>query len=422
MKSLMIFFTVVLLFLYCVPNAGSAEEILTWEDCVKEAERNHPDLISAQEVVNQAKADKAIATSTILPQISTELNQSTSKTSIKNRTDTYAYGVTAQQLFFDGLKTPYDIAAAAKDVKSAHYNYEVTSSDIRLRLRTAFIELLKAQELLVITEDIFIRRKQNADLVRLLYEGGREHRGSLLTAQANLAQAEFEVAQAKRYILLAQRQLTRELGRTECKPIRVRSSFADIKVNRVKPDFETLAARTPSFQALTAKKEAARFDVKSARGEFFPQVYARASAGRTDTDWPPRNDEWSVGVTLTFPLFEGGRRWAEVSKAKAVLRQAEADERGGRDNVIVTLEEAWTNLQNKKDAVEVQRKFLHAAEERAKIAQAQYSNGLISFDNWIIIEDDFVRAQKTLLDAQAAALIAEAEWIHAQGGQLEHVE
>ena len=173
--------------------------MLTWEDCVKEAKKSHPDLISAEAVVNQAKANKAIATSNILPQVSTELRQSTSETAT-TRSDTYSYGLTAQQLLFDGLKTPYDIAAAAKNVKSAEYNYKVTSADIRLRLRTAFIELLKAQEFLTITEDISIRRKQNADLVQLLYDGGREHRGSLLTAQADLSQAEFEVTQAKRNI------------------------------------------------------------------------------------------------------------------------------------------------------------------------------------------------------------------------------
>ena len=47
--------------------------MLTWEDCVKEAKKSHPDLISAEAVVNQAKANKAIATSNILPHVSTEL-------------------------------------------------------------------------------------------------------------------------------------------------------------------------------------------------------------------------------------------------------------------------------------------------------------------------------------------------------------
>jgi len=325
-------------------------------------------------------------------------------------------------LLFDGLKTPYDIAAAAKNVKSAEHNYKVTSADIRLSLRTAFISLLKTQELLGITKDISTRRKQNADLVNLLYEGGREHKGSLLTAQANLAEAEFEVTQAQRTITVAQRQLSKELGRAEVKPIQVTGTFEDITVKRERPNFEALAAINPSLESVVARKEAAKFSLKSAKAEFFPQVYANASAGRTDSDWPLRKDEWSAGVTLTFPLFEGGRRWAAVSKARSVLHQAQADERSGQESVALTLEQTWTNWQNALDTVAVQKKFLQAAEERAKIARAQYANGLISFDNWTIIEDDLVRAQKSFLDAQANATIAEAQWINAQGGTLEYAE
>jgi len=66
----------------------------------------------------------------------------------------------------------------------------------------------------------------------------------------------------------------------------------------------------------------------------------------------------------------------------------------------------------------VQGKFFEAARERAKITQAQYSTGLISFDNWTIIEDDLVNAKKSFLDVQADALIAEANWIQAKGGTL----
>ena len=104
------------------------------------------------------------------------------------------------------------------------------------------------------------------------------------------------------------------------------------------------------------------------------------------------------------------------------MNQRQADERSSRDSVILTLEETWMTMQNAMETVAVQKKFLRAAEERAKIAQAQYSNGLISFDNWIIIEDDLVGAKKAFLDAQANAYIAEAEWIQAQGGTLDYAE
>jgi len=68
----------------------------------------------------------------------------------------------------------------------------------------------------------------------------------------------------------------------------------------------------------------------------------------------------------------------------------------------------------------VREKFLEASRERAKISEGQYSAGLLGFDSWIIIEDDFVAADQALIEAQAGALAAEAEWVNAKGGTLEN--
>ncbi len=275
----------------CLTSRVMAEEMLTWNDCVKEAKRIHPDLISAQEKLNQARANKAITKSNFLPRITSGLSGKTSKTAAKDTADTYSYDVTGRQLLFDGLKTSYDTASAAENIKLARYSYEVTSSNVRLKLRTAFAGLLRAQDLLSITEDIARRRKKNLELVKLRYEAGREHRGSLLTAQADLAQAEFEFARAKRNINLTQRRLTKELGRRQLTSARAKGDFEVKYSNREKPDFQRLSENNPFLHELIAKKEAARFGLKSAKANFFPEVYANASSGRTGSNWPPDKDK-----------------------------------------------------------------------------------------------------------------------------------
>lgn len=413
------FLTTLLLCLCIFPIALKAEEIITWDKCVEEAKENHPLLVSAEEKLNQTRADKSITLSNILPQINTDLSERTSKTNDADKTNKYSYSITGRQLLFDGFKSFYDIAQSDKDLRASFFNYQKVSSDIRLSLRYAFVELLRAQELLSITEDIAKRRRQDLELVELRYEAGREHKGALLTAEANLVQAEFEVVQARRNISVAQRRLTKELGRTKLAPIIVKGDF-EVKYSPAqKPDFEILAETTPFLQELISQKEASRYGLKSARADFFPEIYASGSAGRTDTSWPPEKDEWSAGVSLSFPLFEGGSRIARVSKAKAILEQAQADERSGRDSVVLTLEETWTDLQDAVDEVKVQVRFLEATRERAKIAQAQYSTGLLYFDNWIIIEDELVKSKKSYLTTQINALLAEADWIKAKGGTLE---
>ena len=74
------------------------------------------------------------------------------------------------------------------------------------------------------------------------------------------------------------------------------------------------------------------------------------------------------------------------------------------------------------EQIKVQQKSLQAALERSQIAEAQYSIGFISFDNWIIIENDLVSAKKSYLTARANALRAEAQWVQAKGETIEYAQ
>ncbi|MFC1620709.1 TolC family protein [Candidatus Omnitrophota bacterium] len=413
-------YIIIFVYLFLFAGVSSAREILMWEDCVSEAKKRHPDLISASEGVKQAREDKFIEISSALPQIDGSLSGKSAKASSGVTTDTYSYSVTGEQLIFDGFKTLHNISSSSKTLEAEEYNFIVTSSNIRLDLRDAFTGLLKAQELVSLTEEISERRRQNLELVKLRYEAGREHKGSLLTAEADLASAEYELRQAERSIILSQRELSKEMGLEKLNSMKVKGEFSVAKDYETKPDIEDLADTTPFLQELIAKKESARYDLKSNQADFFPKVYVNGSAGKTGSDWSPENDTWSFGATVSLPIFEGGSRFADISKARSKLRQAESDERSGRDSVLLTLEEMWKDLQDTIENVSVRKKFLEAAEERAKITQAQYETGLMSFDNWIIIEDNLVSAKKSYLNAQATMLIAEAYWIQAIGGTLEY--
>jgi outer membrane protein TolC len=420
MKKLIGIVLLIMLFHAGVVCAGE-EVVFRWGDCVREALRNNPELMSAQETIRQSEADKRITEGDILPQISAELEGSTSETAdAQSQSDFYSYSVTGRQLVFDGFKTSKDVNRAKEGIRASRYNYAVVSSNVRLALRTAFVELLRSQQLISLTENIAIRRKQNLELVKLRYEAGREHKGSLLTAEADMAHAEFEIIQAQRSISLARRQLLKGLGFKEVKPIKVEGEFSLRGYYGAKPDLAFLADNTPFLKELIVRKDAARFNLDSARADFFPKVFLSGSLGRASSGWPPEHDEWSAGISLSLPLYEGGSRLSEVTKARSRVRQAEAAERSGRDSVLVTLEDTWKNLQDAISSLSVQKKFLNAAEERAKIARAQYETGQISFDDWIIIEGNLVNARKSFLSAQAGVMLAEANWTQARGGTLEH--
>ena len=418
-------FPAFILFLFIAFNRVTAEETLTWQDCIKEAAKNHPDLIAAQESVKQSEASKKITASTLFPQVVSNLKASTARTDTGTSSatgDTYTYGVTGTQLLFDATKTINDVKAAAENIKASQQSYRFTSTEVRLRLRTAFVNLLKAQEMLRITEEIYNIRRGNLELITLRYASGLEHKGALLTAEANLAQAQYEISQAKRNLEVSQRELVKEMGRAQLTPMQVKGDFEVKDTAKEKPDFEALAKNNPSLQQLIAKKNAAQFSLRSAYANFSPTLSGQAGANKTSSHWSPQNDQWNLGLTLSMPIFEGGLRFAQVSQAQALLNQLLQNERSTRDSAVLTLEQTWATLQDAMENVAVQKKSLIASEERSNIAQAQFSTGFISYDNWTIIEDNLVSAKRKYLDAQANALLAEANWIQAKGETLEYAQ
>ena len=413
----------VLLLLLCALSCYSvswADKKLSWADCLRQASQYHPDLISAKENILQSRDVKIMTASSLWPQASTSLDLSQSKAQGSSKLTTYAYGVSGSQLLFDGFKTINNVKASVENVKASQWNYQYVSSQVRLRLSTAFINLLKAQEFITLTQTIYNIRKQSLDLIIKYYDSGVEHKGALMTAQANVAEAEFEIHQAQRGLEVAQINLLKEIGIHKITPIQIDGTF-DISIDyQQKPDFEALVNNNPQLLQSTAQINAATFNVKSDQSNFWPAISLQGGVNKSETRWPPGITDTNVGLNLTWPLSEGGSRIAQWDRDKSAVRGLEAQEQSLKDSLVLALEQNWSNLQDSIEQVEVQRKFLNADQERANLAEKQYSIGLIKFDDWTIIEDNLVSSKKTFLDTRANALLAEANWIAAQGRTMEY--
>ncbi len=399
---------------------AEAADVLTWEDCLKEASRNHPDLIASQQAVAQAGFDKKITLSTALPQFSADVSAATAKSKASGSSASFSYGISGDLLLFDGFKTANNISAASENIKAAKENFRFISSSVRLNLREAFVNLLKTQKLMDLTQEIYKLRKSNLELISLRYESGTEHKGALLTAKANLSQAVFDINAAKRGLMTAQTKLSQELGRSEFSALSLQGELEVQENLNASPDFEKIAEHNPSLLQITAQKNAAAFAVSSSRGDFLPSIVLSGNAQKSDDHWAVQQSGTSAGIKASVPIFSGGANVARLSKAQSVYLQLQQTQRSKKDEVVYQLQKSWNDFVDAFEKVAVQKDFLAASQERAKIAQAQYTVGLVTFDNWTIIEDDLVSAQKAFLDVQAAALIAEANWIQAKGETLEY--
>ncbi len=412
-------FLIIYLILFVFMVSGlHAETSLTWEECLKITLENHPDLISAKEKINQAEALIGISRSGWFPGIDASASASKSRTEnsqIKKNSDSFAFGLSVQQLIFDGGKTRYDVKKSEESLKAKKYDYNVTAATVAYNARSAFVSLIKAREQLEINKEIRDMRKSNLELVRLRYQAGREHRGSLLTAEANLAQSEQDIVEASRSIDLAVSALYRSMGVEKIDNIAIIGELTIPEAEETIPDFTLITNENPELKSIVQQRIISEYALKSSKADYYPRVYGVAGVNRSGNDWFPDETRISAGIQMSLNIFQGGKNHYQTKQTEAALKQLFADEKNTRTTIAYYLEQAWINLQNSIEQVKVQEKFLNAAIERVKITDAQYSIGSVLFDNWIVVQDSLVSARQKFLTVKTSALIAEAEWIQLKG-------
>lgn len=392
---------------------------LTWEDCVRLAIHENPDLQSSREAVINSDAVRMGAYSALYPQISLSFGDTRSYVGA-NLYSPYVYSssyseqVSLTQQIFNGFATKGNIDQARAQLNLAFANLNGEKATVSFNLKLSFAQLLYAQKLIKIDGDIVDIRQSNARLVKLLYEGGSEDKGDMQLSQANLDQALYNLDQAVRTRDLSGIQLGVYIGKDLPPPVLAEGEL-QTDVLPVMPDFNRLAVLTPSYFEHRAQVDAAAAGITIANSGWYPTINANADAYRSDSQFPLKNHGWAAGFSVSYPLFQGGATYFDVKAASASLRQALDNLRSGTNDAALTLAQMFKNMVDQEDNVRIQQELLDATALRYKIAEADYRNGLMSFQDFNTITDDYVSQQQTLLSAQLSAVVAEASWEEARG-------
>jgi len=401
------------------PDSGASGTQITWEDCVRLATKENPDLQASRELVLNSDAVRLGAYSALYPQISASFSDTRSYAGANlfaphNYATAYGEQLNLSQLIFDGFATKGNIDRARAQLNLSFAQLDGEKAVVSFNLKSSFAQLLFAQRLMKISQGVIDIRRSNARLVKLLYEGGSEDRGNMELSQANLDQALFNLDQAIRTRDLSVIQLSTYIGKQLATPVLAEGELVTDKLP-VAPDFNRLAVLTPAYYEHRAEVDATAAGVTVANSGWYPTVTASASAFRSDDQFPLKNHGWSAGFSVSYPIFQGGATYFDVKAANASLRQALDNLRSGTNDAALTLAQMFKGMVDAEDNVRIQKELLDATALRYKIAEADYRNGLMSFQDFNSITNDYVSQQLTLLSAQLSAVIAEASWEEARG-------
>jgi outer membrane protein TolC len=282
-------------------------------------------------------------------------------------------------------------------------------------LKSAYESLLYSQDLRKLTQDIIRRREQNLKLVQLHYESGTENKGSVLLYKAYLAQAKYEDLQAQNAQKVAQAQLLQVLGIQQPEEIVIKDQIP-VQEPNAEPDFMEMALKIPTHEQAVAQEQAAHAGVAVNRSTFFPTLSLTGSTGKLGEHYfPDEQNRWSVGASLTFPLFSGGKDYGNYESALYNYYSSSHNRAFVDQGLYSSLRQSYNTYAEAAQKLKVDESFQNAAVVRADIARGQYNNGLLNFQDWDNIETDLINRQKNYLTSKQNRVLTEAAWEQARG-------
>jgi outer membrane protein TolC len=405
----------------------NATEALTWKACLAEVAKNNAELRAASENLHSTEAAKKAALSGFLPQVNGSLGYSygtgtssgsgaqLAASSPNGSADgSYTASLSASQNLFSGFQDSGKVDQAAANQRVSAAQLDVTKAKVASDLKSAYAGVLFSQRSISLQRDVSRRREENLRLVELRFQSGGENKGSVLLSRAYLAQAKYDELQSKNNIRVSRLQLARILGRDGDFDFEVVDDMP-LETLPLNPDLKKLAVMTPEHVVAVGQEEAAVAAVTIARAGFYPSFSLSATASRLGKEWFPQTERWSIGAAISIPIFTGGKDYYGTQGAIATRTSAEASRMNVGRQLLVKLEQTYSGYLEASEKLKVDESFREAALKRAEIARGKYNNGLMSFDDWDVIENDLIVRERAVLQSQKDRAAAEAAWAQALG-------
>ena len=283
-------------------------------------------------------------------------------------------------------------------------DFQVTQTYARALLGQARVETAQArltaedEQIRVTGERVTVGRMAPVDLHREQAEQA-DARQALLAAQNDAALALVDL---KALLGLAQESVLTLADTLDTPPADMSPPPATVA-----EAVRVAQSRRPEVAAALARTAAAQASVASARGAYSPQVYAIAM-GDAQFGVGSGHVGYTVGLTASLPLLDGGQRQADVDAAAAQLRVAQTEADKARLQAARESAGAWLTLQTATAQIGAAQTGLAAAQESYDLATLRYNAGKSLTAERLDALAALTRARGTLAEAKAALLTARA--------------
>ena len=181
-----------------------------------------------------------------------------------------------------------------------------------------------------------------------------------------------------------------------------------------------LLERRPDVAQAERQLASANARIGVAKAAFFPVLTLTGSGGYLSADvdtlfnWSSRT--WSIGPSLSLPIFAGGRNRANYRRSQAVFEEAVANY---RQQVLVAfgeVEDSLSGIRHLADQAAAQQRAVTNARRAADLATDRYRSGIVSYIEVVDASRDALQAERGNAQLAGQRLIAAVQLIKALGG------
>ncbi|MDH3527535.1 MAG: TolC family protein [Gammaproteobacteria bacterium] len=405
------------------PEAAGAP--LTLGAAVREALELNLDLRVAQSSVAAGKENIREARSALLPRIGLSGNmidiEEDDAAAVPGRAERTTSGsLTLDQSLYS--ETAWANLEVQKQLQAARVGeYEQVRLDIVLDTAQAYLDLLRARTNTRVQKDNLRLSRSNLELARARRRIGTAGPSEVYRWESEIANAHRAVVEAQAQTQVAEITLnallhrpledtivTAEVGLDEPVLVTSQQHLYELIDNpasfRIFRDFivQDAFAAVPELRQLDARIRAQERRLKSARNAYWqPELSLRADrtetldrSGTQGTPLPGLDDsETTVALQLSLPLFTGGARGAQKSRAYEELTGLRVQRHATAELIEQRVRATLHTTRSAYTAIRLSRQAADAAESNFVVVRDAYSRGTVS-----ILD---------LLDAQNAALVAD---------------
>lgn len=306
-----------------------------------------------------------------------------------------------------------EAAAAQADLESARLSLQAQLADNYIVLRGL------DQQLHLLRETVQARDKALM-VTQTRHDAGIVPGMDVSRAQTQLESARSQLEQAKAQRAVVEHAIAALVGKSPSS-----FSIADNTTELALPHIpvalpSTLLQRRPDIAAAQRRVEAANASVGVAKTAFFPALSLGAAMGYQSIstgNWlsAPSNF-WSIGPTMVFQLFDGGRRKAQVAQAEAVLDENGARYRGVVLEAFQQVEDNLARLNHYRSAADAERLAAESAQKTLDFALNRYREGAANYLEVTSAQTQALDTQRELLTLNVSQLRASVELVRALGG------